>query len=163
QLEAVLVQAGVRLRLLVVHIWAPIGRRGIARWHAQLAELAARMHGLGPVLRSGPPPGAPVGKTTSEPAAPRELPTVVVGDFNSTRQHRSFGRLVGPGWSEAGTIGFGGWRATWPANRRWRPAMLNIDHILAGPGISVLRGRAAKARGSDHRPIMAVLGLPRGL
>jgi len=84
---------------------------------------------------------------------------VIVGDFNANRQHRSFARLVA-GWDDAGTWFFGSWRATWPAHRWWHPPLFNIDHILAGPGISVRWGRAGRANGSDHRPVNAVLALP---
>jgi hypothetical protein len=84
----------------------------------------------------------------------------IAGDFNATFQHRSFARLVGEGWNDAATHAFGGWRGTWAANRRWRPALFRIDHILAGPGISVRSGRAGRAWGSDHRPVSAVLTLP---
>jgi endonuclease/exonuclease/phosphatase (EEP) superfamily protein YafD len=133
QLDAtVLVPGALPLRLLVVHTWGPLGRK-IRRWRAQLADVAARAEGED---------------------------TLIVGDFNATLQHRSFARLVGTRWSVASTRAFGGWRGTWPANRRWRPALFRIDHILAGPGISVRSGRALRASGSDHRPVSAVLQLP---
>lgn len=133
QLDAtILVPGAPPVRLLVVHTWGPVGKK-IRMWRAQLAEIGAR---------------AEAGRT------------VIVGDFNATLQHRSFARLVGTRWSVAGTRAFGGWRATWPANRRWRPALFRIDHILAGPGISVRSGRAWRSLGSDHRPVSAVLGLP---
>jgi endonuclease/exonuclease/phosphatase family metal-dependent hydrolase len=84
----------------------------------------------------------------------------MMGDFNATRQHRSFDRLVEEGWDDAGTLRFGGWRGTWPADRRWLPPLFRIDHVLAGPGIAVCSGRAWNASGSDHRPVSAVLRLP---
>jgi endonuclease/exonuclease/phosphatase (EEP) superfamily protein YafD len=127
-------------RLLVIHTWGPVGRRKIGYWRAQLAEIAARAQ--------------------SRPASGDDLPVVMVGDFNATRQHRSFDRLVGTGWSDAGALCFGGWRGTWPANRWWRPPLFRIDHILAGPGVSVRTSRAGRACGSDHRPVSAVLVLP---
>jgi endonuclease/exonuclease/phosphatase (EEP) superfamily protein YafD len=128
----VLVPGALPFRLLVVHTWGPVGYQ-IRSWRAQLVDIAARAEGQR---------------------------TVIVGDFNATLQHRSFARLVGSRWSNAGTRAFGGWGATWPANRWWRPAALRIDHILAGPEISVRSGRAWRARGSDHRPVSAVLRLP---
>jgi endonuclease/exonuclease/phosphatase (EEP) superfamily protein YafD len=127
-------------RLLLIHTWGPVGRHKIGWWRAQLAEIAARAQ--------------------AAPSSGDNLPVVMVGDFNATRQHRSFDPLVGTGWSDAGTLRFGGWRGTWPANRWWRPPLFRIDHILAGPGISVRSGRAGRARGSDHRPVTAVLSLP---
>jgi endonuclease/exonuclease/phosphatase (EEP) superfamily protein YafD len=129
-------------RLLVIHTWGPVGRQKIGCWRAQLAEIAER-------AQSASSSGA-------------DLPVVMVGDFNATRQHRSFDRLLGRGWSDAGALCFGGWRGTWPANRWWRPPLFRIDHILTGQGISVRTSRAGRARGSDHRPVTAVLTLPAG-
>jgi endonuclease/exonuclease/phosphatase (EEP) superfamily protein YafD len=133
QLDAtVLVPGALPFRLLVVHTWGPVGHQ-IRNWRAQLVDIGRRAEGER---------------------------TIIIGDFNATLQHRSFTRLVGTRWSVVGTRAFGGWRATWPANRPWRPALFRIDHILAGPEISVRSGRAWRARGSDHRPVSAVLGLP---
>jgi endonuclease/exonuclease/phosphatase family metal-dependent hydrolase len=144
------------IRLLVVHTWGPIGRHAISRWRAQLAEVAARMAAAALGLGGR---AAPRGIAAAGQADPAGLPTVIMGDFNANRQHRSFARLVA-GWDDAGTWFFGGWRATWPANRWWYPALFSIDHILAGPGISVQWGRAGRALGSDHRPVSAALALP---
>jgi endonuclease/exonuclease/phosphatase (EEP) superfamily protein YafD len=143
QFDAVVVapNAGA-FRLLLVHTWGPVGRARVRAWHRQLAEVAARARD-----RAGAPP-------------PRALPVVMMGDFNATRQHRSFDGLLQGGWDDAGTLRFGGWRGTWPANRRWLPALFRIDHVLAGPGIAVCSGRAWNASGSDHRPVSAVLRLP---
>jgi len=145
QFDAVVVapSAGA-FRLLLVHTWGPVGRTRVRAWHKQLAEVGAR-------ARDGAGAGAPPS---------RGLPVVMMGDFNATRQHRSFDHLVEEGWSDAGTLRFGGWRGTWPADRRWLPALFRIDHVLAGPGIAVCSGRAWNACGSDHRPVSAVLRLP---
>ena len=141
QLEVTVRATGsLPFRLLVIHTWGPVGRRKIGWWRAQLAEIADRAQ--------------------SASSSGDNLPVVMVGDFNATRQHRSFDRLVGTGWSDAGALCFGGWRGTWPANRWWRPPLFRIDHILTGPGISVRTSRAGRARGSDHRPVTAELTLP---
>ena len=145
QFDAVVVapSAGA-FRLLLVHTWGPVGRTRVRAWHTQLAEVGAR-------ARDGAGAGAPPS---------RGLPVVMIGDFNATRQHRSFDRLLKEGWSDAGTWRFGGWRGTWPAHWRWVPALFRIDHVLAGPGIAVCSARAGNASGSDHRPVSAVLRLP---
>ncbi len=154
----VLAPGALPFRLLVVHTWGPVGRRRIRRWRAQLAEIAARARSVATRPATDPSVvdfgGAPV-----EQAGGDLPPTVVMGDFNATWQHRSFERLLAEGWSDAGTLAYGGWRATWPAHRWWCPALFSIDHILAGPGISVRSGRAGRGRGSDHRPVSAVLVL----
>ena len=59
----VLVPGAAPVHLLVVHTWGPLGRPKIDKWRAQHLDIAAR--------------------TKNEP-------TVIVGDFNATRQHRSF-------------------------------------------------------------------------
>jgi endonuclease/exonuclease/phosphatase (EEP) superfamily protein YafD len=152
------------VRLLVVHTWGPVGRPAIKRWRRQLAEIAARAQGAPagpgePLGAAGVRTAVGVRDAAGERASADAQPTAVVGDFNATHQHRSFRRLIGSGWTDAGTAGPGGWRATWPANHRWFPALFNIDHILAGPGISVRSARAGRGRGSDHRPVSAVLVL----
>ncbi len=145
QFDAVVVApSSGAFRLLVVHTWGPVGRTRVVSWHTQLAEIGAR---------------AIDGASNGEPPS-RRLPVVIMGDFNATRQHRSFDHLVQEGWSDAGTLRFGGWRGTWPADRRWLPPLFRIDHILAGPGIAVCSAQAGKASGSDHRPVSAVLRLP---
>jgi endonuclease/exonuclease/phosphatase family metal-dependent hydrolase len=127
----------------------------IVSWRAQLAEIAARAEGEA---------------------------SVIVGDFSATLEHRSFARLVGTRWSVASTPGFGaggrrgqpigaggrrcsGSTTSWllPASQSVQEgpaALLRIDHILVAPEISVRSGRAWRARGSDHRPVSAVLRLP---
>jgi endonuclease/exonuclease/phosphatase (EEP) superfamily protein YafD len=150
-----LVAGALPCRLLVVHTWAPVRPPSIKRWRAQLVDIADRAQ-VGPGRSTEG--SAPTGMDKDAPAG--TLPTVIMGDFNATHQHRSFERLVRGGWTDAASLRFGGWRATWPANRRWRPPIIGIDHILVGPGVSVEFGRAGRARGSDHRPVSAVLVLP---
>jgi endonuclease/exonuclease/phosphatase family metal-dependent hydrolase len=144
-------------RLLIIHTWGPVHRPSIKRWRAQLLDIADRAQ-MAPTHRTE----ASVETGTDRDAPGGTLPTVIMGDFNATHQHRSFERLVRGGWTDAGSLRFGGWRATWPANRRWRPPIICIDHILVGAGISVRSGRAGRARGSDHRPVSAVVVLPPG-
>jgi endonuclease/exonuclease/phosphatase family metal-dependent hydrolase len=78
--------------------------------------------------------------------APQRVPTVLVGDFNMCRPAIYMAR---------------GYRAairgrTWPARR---PAA-QLDHVLVGPGIDVVRAQVEPAVGSDHLPVRVVLHVP---
>jgi endonuclease/exonuclease/phosphatase family metal-dependent hydrolase len=76
----------------------------------------------------------------AEPA----LPTVVVGDFN----------LWGPPVDALMAPFRRAVRGrTWPAHRPHS----QIDHVLLGPGVELVRGAVEAATPSDHRPIRAVL------
>jgi endonuclease/exonuclease/phosphatase family metal-dependent hydrolase len=44
---------------------------------------------------------------------------------------------------------------TWPARR----PLVQLDHILAGPGVTPVRGAALAETGSDHRPVRAELAV----
>jgi len=35
------------------------------------------------------------------------------------------------GWTDGGSVRFGGWRVNWPSNRSWWPSLFRLDHILA--------------------------------
>ena len=58
-------------------------------------------------------------------------------------------RALLPGWQRAVT------GSTWPA---WRPHS-QLDHLLVGHRLSVLNGRVASARASDHLPVVASVAL----
>jgi endonuclease/exonuclease/phosphatase family metal-dependent hydrolase len=138
QLDVIVSPPGAEeLRLLVIHTWGPDGARKIALWRAQFEEVADRARGS---------------------AGTR--PTVLIGDYNATIQHRSFQRLVKAGWRDAGTRSLAGWKPTWPDNWWWLPALFRLDHILVGPGISVRWRQTGRSLGSDHRPVSAILVLP---
>jgi endonuclease/exonuclease/phosphatase family metal-dependent hydrolase len=73
-------------------------------------------------------------------------PTVIVGDLNMPRQ---VARLA-PGYT-AVVRG-----RTWPAEL----PVVQIDHVLAGPGIGILGGAVLPPGGSDHLPIRARIIVP---
>jgi endonuclease/exonuclease/phosphatase (EEP) superfamily protein YafD len=143
------------IRLVIVHTWGPVGRPAIRMWRSQLAEIAGRLQGEPPRL---PGPLETEEVTTPSPGQSGTIHTLVMGDFNATRQHRGFDALLA-NRNDARERSFGGWRATWPANR-WHPPLFNIDHILAGGGVRIVSGEAGRASGSDHRPVCAVVALP---
>jgi endonuclease/exonuclease/phosphatase family metal-dependent hydrolase len=71
------------------------------------------------------------------------IPTVIAGDLNMCRP----------------TVWLGGPYRPVPRGRTWpahRP-VAQIDHVLAGPGVTVLTGAVGPAVGSDHLPVRATL------
>ena len=84
----------------------------------------------------------------------RELsgPVIVLGDFNATRFDDVLRRLVGAAGLEEVPV----W-ATWPVAAGGLG--IAIDHIFAGGGARVLETTVGPAIGSDHRPLVARIGL----
>ena len=73
-------------------------------------------------------------------------PTVIAGDLNMPRQ---VARLA-PGYIAAVR------GRTWPAEL----PVVQIDHVLAGRGIGILRGTVLPPAGSDHLPVRARITVP---
>jgi endonuclease/exonuclease/phosphatase (EEP) superfamily protein YafD len=86
---------------------------------------------------------------------------LVAGDFNASRDHKAFRRLLAADFLDCADAaqrrpwpGF-----TWPANRRIPPVM-RLDHILVSrPGAIVRETRTVGVPGTDHRGVFAVIEL----
>jgi len=86
---------------------------------------------------------------------------MVAGDFNASRDHRAFRRLLAADFVDCADAaqqrpwpGF-----TWPANRRF-PPLMRLDHVLVSrPGATVRESRTLAIPGTDHRGVMAVIEL----
>ncbi len=133
-ISATVVLGTRRLRLYTVHVIAPVGK-GRVRWKAQLRRV-------------------------DEEIRRERRPLVVVGDFNATRYHRSFRRLLSDRLADAHERRGRGWATTWPQKRWPLPPLMRLDHVLVSPEVSVRSVREGVGRGSDHRPIIADLLLP---
>jgi endonuclease/exonuclease/phosphatase family metal-dependent hydrolase len=120
-----------RLRLYTVHMIAPVGE-GRVRWKAQLRRVDDELRG-------------------------ERRPLVVAGDFNATRYHPSFRRLLSDGLADAHERRGRGWAATWPRDRWPLPPLMRLDHVLVSREVGVRSVREGVGRGSDHRPIIADL------
>ena len=91
---------------------------------------------------------------------PVGVPVVVGGDFNATpsgRRHRIM--LDRSGLRPVDEIGgiTGTWPSDWPG-----PLRLTIDRVWASPNVEFIRREVLEDIGSDHRPILVTLSLPRG-
>ena len=136
--KATLEVDGTPVRILNVHCKAPMRRRWIPIWKAQLADLEAE-------VRSSP------------------TPAIVAGDFNSTFGHAPFRRLLaGAGLRSAHVDAGRGLAVTWPRGGRILPPLFRIDHVLMTDGIAVRGVREGRGSGSDHRPVIADLAVLPG-
>lgn len=82
---------------------------------------------------------------------------IVAGDLNTTSWSPIFGALLDASKLVDTRRGFGvqgSWPAAWPA-----PLRIPIDHIITSPDVATLHREVAPDTGSDHRAIMAELGL----
>jgi endonuclease/exonuclease/phosphatase (EEP) superfamily protein YafD len=122
-----------RLRIYNVHTVAPLdGDR--TRWRAQLRRVEQEIEDERGAL-------------------------VLAGDFNATRYHPSFRRLLSNRMADAHEERGRGWAATWPRGRWLVPPLMRLDHVLVSRDIGVRSIREGLGQGSDHRPVIAELAL----
>jgi endonuclease/exonuclease/phosphatase (EEP) superfamily protein YafD len=91
--------------------------------------------------------------------------TMIVGDLNATMDHVPMRALVGSGYADAATQAHAQWQPTWPANGQVSrfgvalPSLVPIDHVLVKGGLHAVRTESVEIDGTDHRALVAVLGL----
>jgi endonuclease/exonuclease/phosphatase (EEP) superfamily protein YafD len=83
---------------------------------------------------------------------------ILAGDFNATRDHAAFRRLLRAGYVDAGEHQGAGLVATWPC--RCFPLPVTLDHVLVDDRIGVLVYRTLTIPGSDHKALYAELAIP---
>lgn len=117
------------IKLIGVHVAPPISGPSFESWTEQLSALEAKL-------------------------LDAESPTVLVGDFNATPQHRRLRRLAAVSVSSGLGVG--------PSFSvpSWAPAVLALDHVFSAGGACVVEATLLDAAGSDHRALRAVIGLP---
>ena len=91
-------------------------------------------------------------------------PQIAVGDFNASRDHRPFRRLLGDeadlvDAAEVVGVAGGAWPGfTWPANKYWLPPVIRLDHVLVSPQAFGVRSvDTLRVSGTDHLAVLAVL------
>ncbi|MBI4884630.1 MAG: endonuclease/exonuclease/phosphatase family protein [Actinobacteria bacterium] len=84
--------------------------------------------------------------------ADSDTPTVLIGDFNGSRWHPSFRRLLDSGWHDAHEVLGHGWSFSWPMDEGWLPPQfVRIDHALFRNGLTPTGVDDFEVPGSDHR------------
>lgn len=91
-------------------------------------------------------------------AQPESIPALVLGDFNATRDHAAFRRLLGDRWRDATEYAGSGFVGTW-SPRYWIPHLVQLDHILISRQFGARSTSAFEIRGSDHGALVARLVL----
>lgn len=145
----------------------PIRSRSTATWlgHKFPQIVATLDTPLGPIQLLGLHPTPPIGKngttirrlTLEHAVATLQpgLPAILMGDLNATPWSADFRYLVrasGLTDSQRGQ----GYQPTWPA--RLGLLGIPIDHCLHSPELISLERRIGPDIGSDHRPLIVVLG-----
>ncbi|WP_131768396.1 endonuclease/exonuclease/phosphatase family protein [Candidatus Protofrankia californiensis] len=126
--------AAHQFRLFAVHTVSPTNGEYTPRWRRQLDTLRAEV-------------------------ALTPMPVVLAGDFNATRDHRPFGRLLDEHLRDAHDVAAAGWAPTWNANHLLLPPLLRIDHVLASPQFAVTGYQVGTEIGSDHKPLVVDLAM----
>ncbi len=91
--------------------------------------------------------------------------TMLVGDLNATMDHLPMRTLVGIGFEDAATQADSRWQPTWPAAGEVSrlgfavPSLVPIDHVFLSSGLRALRTESVTVPGSDHRALVATVGL----
>lgn len=93
-----------------------------------------------------------------------EGPQIIAGDFNASRDHRVFRRILedGTGLVDAAEVigvGGGAWPGfTWPASGRVLPPLVRLDHVLVTrDSFGVTEVSTVRIPGSDHLAVYAEL------
>ncbi len=115
--------AGTPLRLVAVHTEPPTMRA--RNWTRELREIA---------------------ELTGE-----RTPTILLGDFNASRWHPSFRRLLAHGWCTAHEWTGHWWRGSWPTAGKPAPVFIRLDHALLRDGVTPTGVEELALPGSDHR------------
>jgi endonuclease/exonuclease/phosphatase (EEP) superfamily protein YafD len=96
----------------------------------------------------------------AEPRATPDGPVrVLLGDFNATLDHAPLRRLLASGYRNAASVVGRGFAGTWPYDGTRIPKV-TIDHVLVDPRVTVHAVSVHRITGTDHRAVLAVLGLP---
>ncbi|GLX99849.1 hypothetical protein Acsp01_02290 [Actinoplanes sp. NBRC 101535] len=128
--------AGTAVRVVDVHVVAPLSVESVDRWRNQLADLAGMR-----------PDGA-------------NRAAVLIGDYNATPDHAALQAMTAAGWRDAATEAGNGFALTYPAKGFPGTPLLRIDHAMVSEPLTVVSARTRDNPGSDHRMLDVVLSVP---
>jgi endonuclease/exonuclease/phosphatase (EEP) superfamily protein YafD len=150
----------------------PLADPGLRRNRGGFAQAYATVQvpGAAPVIVESAHPAAPYALNVlddwradlaGQPRATADGPLrILLGDFNSTLDHRALRRLVDSGYRDAAAATGTGLVGTWGPYDGDLVPPVTIDHVLADRRIGIAGVTVHDLPGSDHRPISADLRLP---
>ncbi|MFI1933255.1 endonuclease/exonuclease/phosphatase family protein [Streptomyces sp. NPDC020330] len=123
---------GRRVRFVAVHTYYPLGSP--QRWSRDMAALTSLAQRAGP-------------------------DTVFLGDFNASLDHAPMRDLLAAGLTDTHAELGRGWAPTWPVGHALLPPVVQLDHVLHGPGLAGVSVSEHSVPGTDHRAVVATLAL----
>ncbi|MFD6276552.1 endonuclease/exonuclease/phosphatase family protein [Streptomyces sp. NPDC060209] len=132
QTTAEVAVGGRTVHFVAVHTYYPLG--DVKRWTRDMAALTSMAR------RSSPD-------------------TVFLGDFNASLDHTPMRRLLAAGLTDTHAELGHGWARTWPVGHALVPPLIQLDHVLHGPGLVGVSVGEHTVPGTDHRAVVAVLAL----
>ncbi|WP_151773549.1 endonuclease/exonuclease/phosphatase family protein [Streptomyces abyssomicinicus] len=137
---------GHRMRLQLAHPAPPTPGR-LGAWREELEGLRRWARAHGPAGDAG--------------AAGEDTPVILAGDFNASRDHAAFRRLLDDGGlADAAALAGAARTASWPVTGRPVPGV-QIDHVLVSADFTARDARFLAMEGSDHRALLVTLTLHR--
>jgi endonuclease/exonuclease/phosphatase (EEP) superfamily protein YafD len=94
-------------------------------------------------------------------ADPDRSPRILLGDFNSTLDHRALRTVISHGYRDAADAVGAGLVGTWATYNGHPLPPVTIDHVLADRRIGVRDVQVHRVPRSDHRAVLASLVVPR--
>jgi endonuclease/exonuclease/phosphatase (EEP) superfamily protein YafD len=148
-LEAILDWDGEPVRVILVHLLAPrlgqINRAGLPL-RVQGFDTSRQARNLTALLNV---------------ISARDVPTIVLGDFNTTERQEGYRRLLAAGLTNAHAEVGWGFGLTYPAPRSrfsWLPMpVIRIDHLFYDERWRAERTWTTPLMGSDHQALLADL------
>lgn len=123
---------GRSVRFVAVHTYYPLGSP--KRWTRDLTALTSIARHSGP-------------------------DSVFLGDFNASLDHAPMRDLLAAGLTDTHAELGHGWVRTWPVGHALVPPVVQLDHVLHGPGLAGVSVSERTVPGTDHRAVVAVLAL----
>lgn len=129
-IDAIVDVHGTPVRVMVVHPLPAVSRWALRYWRRDLSIIGSQ-------------------------AVEGDTPTVVVGDFNASRWHPVFRRLLARGLTDAHEQLGHGFSTSWPTD--WVTRFVRLDHALMTEGLVATDIDDLTVPGSDHRAFVVTI------